>query len=144
MARELAKCLEENGYEAWYDAAEVQPGERSADLRDAIVEASGVVVLVDGEADREQRDEWRRALEASWEDASLRIVPVVMGDAELPGWLRGIQAVEVPEGQPGHRWDPVLQALEEPTRRGADPTPEWRARLGDIVRYTESLEADVG
>ncbi len=146
-ATALAECLEANGHGAFLDFRDIGQagGSWTEDVSQALAKSEAVVVLVGDKASDEERREWQLALEASWADPSLRLVPVTLGDAELPGWLRQIQAVRVddPADTAGGRWqDAVLQALEKPTQRHTGQVDEWRARLDAVVRRADELEAD--
>ena len=145
VAASLAACLESNGHGAFLDFRDAGTGSNwTEDVSKALDWAEAVVVLVGDKVSDEERREWQLALEASWADPSLRLVPVTLGDAELPGWLRQIRAVRVDD--PSHiaeeRWqDAVLEAIERPTQRLPGQEDEWRERLDAVVRRANELEA---
>ena len=141
-ASALASCLEARGDQALLDVGAGDSGQTSTEaLADALGKAEAVVVLVGDEASTRQRREWRLALEESWNDPGLRIVPVVLGEADVPGWLRRVDAVRVAsDGAPGARWDEVLDAIDHPPGRSTKPAEEWRDRLDEVVRRADELE----
>lgn len=142
QARELAEFLEANGYDVHLPANGVAGNWPDA-LRGALAGVGAVIVLVSADSTTEQRRQWRLAMETLWDDPTLRVVPVVLEDAQLPGWLRGIQAVRHRPGGPS-TWQAVLEAIKRPTQRVQVPRDEWRAQLDEVVRSAERLESEAG
>ncbi len=145
-AAALAESLQAHGHTTLPDFRETAEAGSSwtDDVSQALDKAEAVVVLVGDEVSDAERQEWRLALEASWTDPTLRVVPVTLGDAELPGWLRQIHAVRVdaPGGSVEPGWqEAVLDAIEHPTQRLPGRVDEWKQRLDAVVRHAEDLEA---
>jgi hypothetical protein len=65
-------------------------------MEETVRDADRVVLLLGKHRrrDRLQESEWQAALEAKWEDADKRLIPVVLGDAEVPSFVR---STAVPE-----------------------------------------------
>ncbi len=61
------------------------------DLEEAAQKSDQFVLLFGEHRDRDvvQEQEWQAALEATWEDASKKMIPILLGDAELPNFVRG-------------------------------------------------------
>lgn len=101
LARSLASELERSGIEA-RTLGDVAPGvEVSAAVHKALDAASVYIVIVskDSEHSPYARFELSEILKHCWKDASKRIIPVVVGQAEVPGALRDRQALHIdPEG----------------------------------------------
>jgi TIR domain len=101
-AKVLAAKLQASGMHVFFDRQAIPTGEHWDPLsrRKALDAADAFVVLIDQhtEASTEARRELSEILKRTWEDESKVIVPVVIGDAELPGFLRDVQAVRIEEG----------------------------------------------
>jgi hypothetical protein len=100
-AEVLAEKLQASGMDVFFDRQAIATGEHWDDaIRKALDAADAFVVLIDQhtEASTEARRELSEILKRTWEDESKVIVPVVIGDAELPGFLRDVQAVRIEEG----------------------------------------------
>jgi hypothetical protein len=97
-ALKLCDRLTALGAQTWLDLRDLESG---ADWREqvprAIEGAHGFVFLVGppGPSDYFQRSEWQMIAER---DPDKPLVPVVLGEAELPGFLRTRHAIHVDEG----------------------------------------------
>jgi hypothetical protein len=88
------------------------------EIERAMKSADTIVVLVDpkDEPDDLQRDTWKAALEAGWEDPNKRLVPLLIKDAKMPSSLRSkfspdqsVQVIRVQD--PKHDWNYAVNKL---------------------------------
>ncbi len=100
LAERLTKGLEGQGLSVWFDGHELSPGgDWRHEIEQAIRSARNVVLLIDRkrEPDNVQEFTWRAALEAAWQDARKRLIPVLRRGAELPRFvLSGSSGSTVP------------------------------------------------
>jgi hypothetical protein len=113
LARSLASELQQSGIDA-RTLGDIPPGvEVAAAVHKALASASVYIVIVskDSEHSPYARFELSEILTLCWEDASKRIIPVVVGEAEVPGALRDRHALHIdPEGSA--RLRRLLEATE--------------------------------
>lgn len=144
----LTHALVEQGNDVWLDSGEIRPGERWAEqTSEAIRSANVVVLLIGSEPGTLVRNEWSQALQESWrKDSPVSVVPVVLGDAEPPAFLRDRQIIRVDKTP--EEWTRVAQLIENP----ADASYEWTTthsarselteRLGQIERIAAALPTE--
>jgi hypothetical protein len=100
-ALKLCERLETRGTKTWLDLHEVEAGLDWNDrVADAIRHASGFVFLIGpgSQADPSQRFEWQVITEGEYYlDDDKPLVPVVLGSAELPGFLKTRHAIRIAE-----------------------------------------------
>lgn len=65
-------------------------------MEEAVRSSDRVVLLLGKHRRRDpiQESEWQAALEAKWEDADKRMIPVLLGDAEVPSFVRSTAVSE--------------------------------------------------
>jgi len=88
-AIKLKAALEERGLNIWLDRDQIRPGD-IADLETGLERCKSYVLIVSPDAIRSQwvSDEYHRAVTlAKQKDRPLQVVPVILGKAELPGFL---------------------------------------------------------
>src|ERR1044072_7856405 len=97
VAAELATYLRgECGASAIRASSEVSAGiEWNHAVFSALSAAEGVVLLIGSEPSEMERFEWSAALQAYWQGKDKRIVPILLGAASDPPFLRGLSAVRV-------------------------------------------------
>lgn len=155
LADRLRMQLERHGIGVWSDRP--ISGESLTEKIDAAVRAvDAILVLVgpqDGNDDA-QRFTWSAALQASWEDESKLLIPILVEPAKLPPFLRSRQAISL---QPATDLDRIageiaetllhhsegVRALEpisaaQPVAQDAE-LEERRARLSELTQYAEAL-----
>ncbi len=154
VAGEVAKDLREQGLTVWLDDASFTPGERIQDtIRAELDRADAFVVVIspDSENSRWSRYELSEIVKRTWADPSKQVIPIVIGDAELPGYLRDRRSVRVES--PGYHLESIVRALLE---EGFELEPEQAAtgrsdegelrldrRLADLEREaTEMPDSD--
>ncbi len=92
----LKEALERRGVTVWLDQDEIRPGDRFVWALEQGLEASGAVVLVITPESLKSdwvADEYSRAL-ALANDGQLQLIPVLLRDAKLPGFLSNRQCVD--------------------------------------------------
>jgi TIR domain len=91
-AEVLRAGLEKRGL----SVAGVEPQRTDPDPREDVEQwirtAQAILLLIGPYPDDEQRSTWRAALDAVWQDPTKRMVPVLVGGAELPPFVRSAQA----------------------------------------------------
>lgn len=136
-ARSLASELDAQGNEVWLSGDALVAGKRWADqTSEAMRSANVVVLLIGSEPSDWVRNEWSQALGESWrKDSPVTVVPVVLGDAEPPAFLRDRQMIRV-DDTPAD-WDRVARLLEKPAEVSFDWTTTNSARTELAERLTE-------
>lgn len=107
-AEKLHSALERQGLTSWLDT-QLRPGEDWLEvMRHALAEAKNIVFLVGssasvGGAGSFRKAEAQAALETIWGDPEKRFIPILLGDAKLPSFLRSavpftstVEAIRVP------------------------------------------------
>jgi hypothetical protein len=121
------------------------------EVEQAVKSADAVIVLVDPkrEPDKRQQFEWSVALETQWEDPEKRLIPVLLGDAELPSFLSSRQVLRVKD--PKRDWGRAVEELvhvvnnelteggEFVSVEGEDPAKR-RERLHYIEEAAQSMK----
>lgn len=96
-ALKLCDRLSQAGVSVWLDTRELDAGaDWNARVADAIRSADGFVILVGPaqEPDRSQRFEWQQMTEQEFYLDPLKpMIPIVIGDAEISGFLRTRRAI---------------------------------------------------
>lgn len=152
-ALKLCDRLSQSGIKVWLDIRELDSGENwNEQVTKAIESADAFVVLVgpDPTPDRSQRFEWQQITEREYYlDPSKPMIPVVMGSAELPGFLRTRQVLTVPPtaidfdslaGQIAAALkDPAATIDQEQLQRGRAARDQ---ALESLKEYTRALELD--
>ncbi len=133
-ALKLCDELVRRGVKTWLDLRELDSGsDWNQKVAEAVRGADGFVFIIGpaGPADRWQRYEWQQVVEEEYYlDSSKALVPVVIGNAEMPGFLNFRRTVAVDENAidfPALA-DIVIDALRKPVesidpekmRRGLD------------------------
>jgi TIR domain-containing protein len=91
FARKLAIALAGNGFKVWLDEAEIRIGESLiGKIEAAIMEATHLVAVISGASveSRWCREELRMALSRQIQGKRIAVLPVVIDDCELPGFLQ--------------------------------------------------------
>lgn len=97
LADRLRERLAREGFEVWSDR-ELAAGESWVQGIEAAVRAADAILVLVGPQERNdeaQRFTWSAALQASWEDESRPLLPIVVGNAELPAFLKARQAIRL-------------------------------------------------
>lgn len=108
----LVRQLKAQQLSVWDDRTALAPGDDwRAELEQAVDAAPAIVIMVTARQrpDRHQQAAWSVALQADWQDSGKKLVPLLMGDAEVPSFLAGRQALRVRE--PKTEWDHAVREL---------------------------------
>ena len=152
-ALKLCQRLNERGVETWLDTLQLEGGEDwQSSVASAVEAAAGVIVLVgpSSSPDSSQRFEWQQITEREYYlDPAKAVVPIVLGAAELPGFLRTRQALVIsPTGIDFDALaDKVAGALGDPSatidQERMDRGRAARERaLENLKEYSHSLEVE--
>ena len=91
-AIQLKRSLEGRGLRVWLDRDEIRPGDLFVGaLESGIQQSKAVVLVVSPESARSGwvREEYSRAIDlAQGSDSPLQLIPAILRDAELPGFLK--------------------------------------------------------
>jgi len=148
-AERLRSALKDEGIETWVDRDFIEPGESwESALQSRLREASAVVFLIgpDGQVSEQQRSEATVVFRSEWEEQpKLPLIPVVIGNPELPPFLQEIQAIRVDDVRQG--WPEaatrIKQALSGARSAVSKPPSsgesEQKARLLEIQQFADFL-----
>ena len=147
-AEVLTTELEALGVSVWSAPKEIQQGEPVAEvISQALREARLVAFLVEshpsGASSGWLQQEYRLALEHSWSDEGKILIPVLVGDAQPPPFLRHALALKVRER--GSDWSRVAKAISRmlsegnSVRRSKAPMKEQSQRLNLIEKEAQAL-----
>jgi tetratricopeptide (TPR) repeat protein len=147
----LSESLERLGVEPIDPVGLLRPGEDWAEsIQHAVDEADAMVFLVGSETAREtvlQRD-WSMALERSWSYPDKPLIPVVLGDVQLPAFLRDRQAIRAePEGDMSAVATAIVQAIQgrqssfslAPTAPEPAQVEERKQRIEEIAQQADQM-----
>ena len=151
LAERLAGSLQEEGVATWSDFENVSPGERLYDqLQHALDQAKFYLIVVGPRNTMRdwQDQEWQGALERTWTDPDKRIIPVLVGDAEAPAFLRNWAPFRL---QPGRHESTSAKELaeiikkypsgEQPPREDARLGRDWRKRIRGIESAARRMKS---
>lgn len=99
LASGLAAGLRARGIEVWIESEALEPGRSWAEAIDQMLaNARYCIVLVSvgsNPADPHTSIEWSKIQGSIWARRNLQVLPVIIGDAEIPPFLRRWQALRV-------------------------------------------------
>lgn len=98
LARRLGAQLRLTGADVWFDEWEIRAGDSiPSRISEALEIVDTVILLWSAEANSSQwvRAEFESAITRGMDDGSLRVIPVVLDDTELPALLRRIRWVDL-------------------------------------------------
>lgn len=144
-AEELAKELQALGISAWLDSKDLVPGsDFKQAISSAISNARLIAFLVEPGASREKAQwEYMEALGHSWSDNEKILVPVLIGNAEPPSFLRHAPALRVRPRNP--EWARTAKQIAKLLSQGGSlkrrkpPVKEQIKRLNLIERGANAL-----
>lgn len=145
----LGELLAAEGIEPVGARSVVRPGEDWATaIEQQVKDADALVFLIEPEArgDALLQKQWQLALQESWSAPDKPLIPVLLGDAELPGFLKNRQAISVASEQDlGTVAQLVASGLSTGERFAHLPAAEEsraverKQRLEEITRDTTQL-----
>ncbi len=149
-AEMLAEALQALGVSTWVASKEIGEGESVEEkILKAIRDARLVAFLVDQPSPADSSSwvqrEYMTALEHSWSDERKVLVPVLIGDAEPPSFLRHASALRVKGQKP--EWARVARMIAKMLGEGNSvkhskaPIREQIQRLNLIEKEANALRA---
>jgi hypothetical protein len=126
LVANLAEKLKGHGITAWTGLApeqEASPVRSLSQIASDMVSCDKFLLVIDSAQPKtEAQDfEWRSSLEAVWSDSKKRLIPILIGDVEMPNFIRSA----VPAGQP-------VEAI-----RIDDPRRDWSQVADKLVSVLE-------
>jgi tetratricopeptide (TPR) repeat protein len=150
QAEQLTARLAAEGIQPVAATSMLQPGENWASAIDREAKsADAFVFMLEPGAERDAwlQDQWRSAIQQSWSGPAKPMIPVLVGDAQLPGFLRDHQAIRVESADDWNRVAGIVAASlrTEPAKEAAGPaeaaqSAERRQRLDEIAQDATKLE----
>lgn len=98
VALKLCDALSNRGIQTWLDVRDLDVGSAWDDRIAQAIQASDawLFLIGPGANDRWQRFEWQQVVEQdSYLEPSRALIPVVIGDADVPGFLNARQFIQV-------------------------------------------------
>jgi hypothetical protein len=149
-AEKLAAGLKAEGIQATADFEILSPGQDwRQQVEQALKTADAYLFVVGARQDRDsaQDRQWQTALVQSWDDPTKRIIPVLVGQAEAPPFLRDWEAVRI---EPRSKVSDVVKRLAEmfKTSRASlrrprrAPDKDWLERLRMIETVAKRWKAE--
>ena len=148
-AERLRIAFKEEGIETWVESEFIQSGEQWENaLQERLRQTAAVVFLIgpDGLVSEQQRDEATAIFRAQWGTRrKIPLIPVVMGEAELPPFLRQFAAIKIEDIETG--WAEVAQKIKHSLSTGpvevaapaASSESDQKGRLLEIRQFADSL-----
>lgn len=162
-AEKLDRALRDSGLSTWSSIRNLEPGlPIRSQLEKAVGDAKSVVAVIgpdDSFALSEQLRPARMiALEAVWRNPGKRLIPLLLGNPDLPNfvraasnWTRRVAAIRAED--PARDWDRAVSDLIEVLKGKADPREKgevidtleedrrrFRERLAEIKKWAAELE----
>lgn len=154
-AKKLADALRARGVSPWLDGEQVMPGGAwRGTIRNALDSSRAIVFLIEPrrEPGSQTRDEWSEALEAAWAEPSKRLIPLLIGDAEPPPFLKDRHALRIGDtsSELERAAQDVIEALRDETHPLGATEPAarerardtWRRRLDEIEVAAKNLRRE--
>lgn len=144
-ARECAEALRSRGVSVWSD--EIAPGERIQDVvRERLDKANVFVLLISPDT---QDSPWVRfesseVLKHTWRDPTRRVLPIVIGQAQLPGYLRDHFFLKISPGRASEVFDALVnfvsaEHVESTVDRTSAGDERLERRLSELQRAAAAL-----
>lgn len=151
FATRLAEGLRGSGHEVWTDAERMAAGQPWRDAVDAALsQADSCVVLISRSTSAPEGNtsaEWSEIQDAVWRRPDLKVVPVVLGAAQLPPFLRPWRMVgPVSASEPQRAVEAVMDAIgaEDGRERSAarEIDEATRRRFDEIRSSLQQMRRD--
>ena len=150
QAEQLTARLAAEGIQPVDATSLLQPGQNWAFAIDREVKsADAFVFMLEPGAERDAwlQEQWRSAIQQSWSEPAKPMIPVLIGDAQLPGFLRDRQAIKVESADDWNRVAGIVAASLKTDRAKAAAGPaeasqsaERKQRLDEIAQDATKLE----
>lgn len=150
-ALRLCDELRQREVNTWLDVRDLEPGaEWDASVAAAIQTAEGFVFLIGppGPGDRWQQFEWQEIVNLEYYlDPAKPLIPVLIGQPELPGFLRTRQTFVLQDDPSSYKdiADTIVNVLRDPATSVDETKIELgrearRQALKNLREYSETLE----
>jgi hypothetical protein len=150
-ALRLCEELRQRAVDTWLDVRDLQPGaEWDKSVTAAMQAADGFVFLIGpaGPGDRWQHFEWQEVVNREYYlDPAKPLLPVLIGEAEVPGFLKARQVLLLKEDPESVKdvADKIVDALRNPAASVDEKKMELgrearKQALRSLQEYTASLE----
>ena len=150
QAGQLAARLAAEGIQPVDPTPRLEAGEDwSAAIERDLQSADAFVFVLEPGAERDVRlqEQWRSAIQQSWSGPAKPMIPVLVGDAQLPGFLRDRQAIKVANADDGDRVAGIVAGSYKPDQAQAaagaaraSQAAERKQRLEEIAQDATKLE----
>lgn len=96
VAAKLRAELEKRGLSVWHGLGGAPGSDWQHQIQEGIRSADNIVILVGPrrEPDEAQQATWPMAVEAAWQDPRKRLIPVLLGNAQPPSFVRNGRRVD--------------------------------------------------
>lgn len=145
LARALASRLRGQGLDVWIDL-EIELGASWDELiREQLDAAQAFVLLISPRTQESApaRREMAEILKRTWADESRIVLPVLIGSAVPPGYLRDQVAIRVKRDDWERGLDALIRYLCQPTETGVRRTQAGNARLAKRLDELKSVAEDL-
>jgi len=141
FAQKLIRELRERGIDA-RSGDEVPASENWNGAIDALVKSAESVIFLLGPKDdssSRQGREWSAALGAKWEDPDKRLIPVLLGRAEIPSFLAGYDALKLthPKEEVSSAAERLIDLLKRKPPRAVVASNGETAKRRERLKYIE-------
>ncbi|HVR99440.1 MAG TPA: toll/interleukin-1 receptor domain-containing protein [Thermoanaerobaculia bacterium] len=126
-AEKLRTAFAANGLSFWSAETDLKPGESTFREASRVIGDTPSLVILVGPEGTIPPDEARAILDAAWNDAEKRLIPILLGDARVPTFLRSAGPVTS-----------MTQAI-----RVANPRSDWKRAVSDLIQVLKG-EAELG
>lgn len=153
----FADALRQAGLEPVDSAADLEPGGGNwqEKISEKLTSSDALVFVIGPESERSPwlQREWSASVEESWANPDKPMIPILVGDAELPPFLQNRNAIRVASGE---QWEEAARSLVAALEGGArdntisspDAERELAAqrqqRLSEIAQEAAKLEPSPG
>lgn len=146
-ANMLREKLSADGVDSLQANMAASGGNWSDTLRRDLEDADAMVFLVEPGADQDFgiRQEWSEAVEQSWQNESKPMVPVLIGEAEAPAFLKNRQAIRVSQDSDwaeavGYLISNIKAAPSQTETSSQASLDKKKMRLEEVIQEISKLE----
>jgi hypothetical protein len=136
-ARHIASALKRSGVSTWFDEWELSPGDSITNRIAEVVASSDYVVVLLSPASVSSRwiqAEWSSALSSELTDRAIRVLPVLIGDCDVPPLLANLRYLDLRGNFDSGVQRLVTQLSVAPSIQFSNLTPQHLESLvGDLL-----------
>jgi hypothetical protein len=149
-AKRLAKSLESRNFEVFLPPRDLQPGADYPQIKPEIRKAEAFLVLIGPNFERsvQLEREWVSILEEA-SGLTKKLIPLRVGSAELPTFLKRWEDIRVPSSKDEESWDKfvdtIADALDPKKKLKLKPPLKedleaWEQRMSEIASFANDLK----